>query len=432
MDEITPDGDTGHDPDTDHLAVDPAGHDTVHDLHDDIGPDAPGATLETPFATPAPPEPQLDPEPAAVPVSELPPPGPPGPPGGAPGGSHEPPPPPGPPGPPPGGWQTPPPPPPPHSGGLRRSLRRSVQHRVLGGVAAGLADYLDIDAVIVRIGFVALSVLGGSGLLLYAAGWLLIPADDTGRAVVQDFIEKRPRRRSLLTVVLGTVIAVIALSDLFSSGPWWPHWDGGFGGGGFFLGLCALALAVVLMVTSGRRRGSVLRWFALTTFVAVLAVVVVAGATIFSVEALSGVPLRGGVGDTQFRPTSAAQVAPRYRLAIGNMNVDLSDVAFGPGTTRITASVGIGNLVVDLPPHTTVSVDAHSGLGVVNVFGQGDGGFSPGRTVQSPAPPGSPGSPGLPESTPTGVTTTSTTAVPHIVLDAQAGVGHVQIIRASP
>jgi len=61
-------------------------------------------------------------------------------------------------------------------------LRRSVRNRLLGGVAAGLADYLDIDPVLVRIGFVVLAFLGGSGVLLYLAGWLLIPAEDTGRA----------------------------------------------------------------------------------------------------------------------------------------------------------------------------------------------------------------------------------------------------------
>ena len=244
MDETTPGQhvgqETGHDghdsgpgPGSDSDSDTDTDTDTTFDPGDAPGP--PETAGETPFAASSPPPP------------------PPPPPGAAPGGPHEPPSPPGPPGPPPpGGWQTPPPP---YSGGVRRSLRRSVHNRMLGGVAAGLADYLDIDPVIIRIAFVALSVLGGSGLLLYAAGWLLIPADDTGRAVVQDFIDKRPRRRSLITIVLGTVIGVIALSDLFSSGPWWPHWDGGFGGGGFFLGLCALALAVVLVITSGRGRG---------------------------------------------------------------------------------------------------------------------------------------------------------------------------------
>ena len=298
---------------------------------------------------------------------------------------------------------------------------------MLGGVAAGLAEYLDIDPLLVRIGFGVLAFVGGSGLLLYGAGWLLIPADDTGRAVMQDFVERRPRRRSLVAIVLGFVIAAIALSNLFSSGPWRPHWDGGIGGGGFFFGLGALALAAVLLVTSGRRGGSPLRWMLLTTLVAVVAVVVVAVATVFSVEALSGVPLRGGVGNTQWRPTSAAQVQARYRLAIGNMRVDLSEVAFRPGTTDVTASVGIGNLVVDVPTGPTVSVSAHSGLGDVQVFGQGNSGFSTDRIVQSTGVPG--GVTSRPDSSRTASNSASRS---HIVIDAQAGVGAVQVVRVSP
>lgn len=358
-------------------------------------------TLDNPTDQLAPAEAEPD---AAYGSTPPPPPDPPGPPE-----------PPGPPGPPPGGWQPPSQPPP--AAGHRRSLRRSGHNRILGGVSAGLADFLDIDVVIIRIGFVALAVLGGSGLLLYVAGWLLIPAEDSGRTVMQDYMERRPRRRSLITIVLGTVIGIVALSNLFSSGPWWPHWDGGLGGFGFFLGLCALALAVVLLVASGRRFGSPLRWALLTTFIAVVAVVIVAVATVFSVEALSGVPLRGGVGDTQWRPTTASQVAPRYRLAIGNMRLDLSDVTFRPGTTHVTASVGIGNLVVELPSGTAASVSAHSGLGDVQVFGQNEGGFGVRRVTQSTG-----------ERTVVSVGTAGTE--PRIVVDAQTGVGHVQVTRA--
>jgi hypothetical protein len=238
---------------------------------------------------------------------------------------------------------------------------------------------------------------------------------------VQDFVEKRPRRRSLIAIVLGTVIGVIALSNLFSSGPWWRHWDGGVGGGGFFFGLGALALAIVLLFASGRRGGSPLRWLLLTTVVAVVAMAVVAVATVFSVEALSGVPLSGGIGSTQWQPTTASQVAPRYRLAIGTMRVDLSDVDFRAGTTDVTASVGIGNLVVELPPGPTVSVTAHSGLGEVQVFGQDSGGFATNRIMQTEgtAVSGSPGS----------ATSGNATNRSHIVINAQTGVGEVQVIR---
>ena len=55
-------------------------------------------------------------------------------------------------------------------------LRRSDTDRMVGGVCGGLADYTGIDAVLWRVAFVALTLLGGSGVLFYAVLWLLMPA----------------------------------------------------------------------------------------------------------------------------------------------------------------------------------------------------------------------------------------------------------------
>ncbi len=281
---------------------------------------------------------------------------------------------------------------------------------MLGGVAAGLARYLDIDVVVVRVAFAALTVLGGSGALIYVAAWLLVPADHEQHPLARQWAERRPPRRSLVVIVLGIVIGVIALSDLFSSGPWWPHPDGGVG---LAFGAVALVLALTLVANSGgsRAAASRLRWLLVTLVLAAAAVVVVAAATVFAIEAASGVPLRGGIGDTQWRPTSAGQLAPHYRLAVGNLNVDLSDVAFRPGTTHVTASVGIGRLFVEVPPGPTVSVVAHSGLGDVEVFGQSSGGLSTVQTMQS------------------GGARSGTRS--RLVLEADAGVGQVQVVRTA-
>ncbi len=118
---------------------------------------------------------------------------------------------------------------------------------------------------------------------------------------------------------------------------------------------------------------------------------------------------------------------PRYRLAIGNMRVDLSEVAFRPGTTDVTASVGIGNLTVDVPSGPTVSVSAHSGLGDVEVFGQRNGGFSTDRIVPSSGVPG-----GVTTSPRSAGTASTSASRPHIVINAQTGVGEVQVVRVSP
>lgn len=59
---------------------------------------------------------------------------------------------------------------------IRRATRDS-RSRVLGGVAAGLARHLGVDALWVRVAFVLLAGPGGLGVMLYAAYWLVLPSD---------------------------------------------------------------------------------------------------------------------------------------------------------------------------------------------------------------------------------------------------------------
>ena len=54
-------------------------------------------------------------------------------------------------------------------------LYRSVKQRMIGGVAGGLAEYFDIDAVIIRLVFVIVALAGGGGLLVYIVLWIVLP-----------------------------------------------------------------------------------------------------------------------------------------------------------------------------------------------------------------------------------------------------------------
>ena len=60
--------------------------------------------------------------------------------------------------------------------GMRPPLLRSRTDLLVGGVAAGLARHTGVDALLWRLGFVALVFAGGSGFFLYLALWLLVPA----------------------------------------------------------------------------------------------------------------------------------------------------------------------------------------------------------------------------------------------------------------
>jgi phage shock protein C len=56
-----------------------------------------------------------------------------------------------------------------------RKLYRSKTDRKLAGVCGGLAQYFNIDPTLIRVLFVVLAVLGGSGLVLYLALWIIVP-----------------------------------------------------------------------------------------------------------------------------------------------------------------------------------------------------------------------------------------------------------------
>ena len=58
---------------------------------------------------------------------------------------------------------------------MRKRFVLSQTDKKLGGVCGGLADYFGIDALIVRLAFVALILGWGSGLLLYILLWILAP-----------------------------------------------------------------------------------------------------------------------------------------------------------------------------------------------------------------------------------------------------------------
>ena len=56
-----------------------------------------------------------------------------------------------------------------------RKLYRSKTDRKVAGVCGGLAQYFNIDPTLIRVVFVVLAVLGGSGLVLYLALWIIVP-----------------------------------------------------------------------------------------------------------------------------------------------------------------------------------------------------------------------------------------------------------------
>ena len=57
-------------------------------------------------------------------------------------------------------------------------LRRNVFNKVLGGVYSGLADYFNLDVVLVRVLFAASFLFAGVGGGLYLLLWLVVPSNN--------------------------------------------------------------------------------------------------------------------------------------------------------------------------------------------------------------------------------------------------------------
>lgn len=104
-------------------------------------------------------------------------------------------------------------------------LRRSTADRMVGGVAGGIAGRLGLDATLVRVLFVLLTIGGGTGLAVYVLAWLLVPRQGDRSAILTRALADRR------TVALGLAIAIallamllvlVALGANFVSGLVWP------------------------------------------------------------------------------------------------------------------------------------------------------------------------------------------------------------------
>jgi phage shock protein PspC (stress-responsive transcriptional regulator) len=169
-----------------------------------------------------------------------------------------------------------------------------------------------------------------------------------------------------------------------------------------------LALAGAVVFTGATIIAGVI-WDRRTAGVAVLSIVLLA---VMEATVILNIPLRGGIGNEVIRPASVDALNSDYHLAVGTLSLDLSDVDFPAGETHVGATVGIGHLVVTVPRDAVVEVEAHAGLGYLDLpGGQDRGGIRVDRSFVDGGEPGSTGS------------------GQRIVLAARVGAGEVEVVR---
>ena len=134
---------------------------------------------------------------------------------------------------------------------MPRKLTRDTQGAVIAGVAAGFGRYLDVDPVLVRLGFVLLTFANGLGILVYLAGWALMPlgfpqpasegpaaaasvsADPSGFESLRTAgnqlaaeMRKATGDAASAQLAIGSVLVVMGTLLLAHNLGWlhWPHW----------------------------------------------------------------------------------------------------------------------------------------------------------------------------------------------------------------
>jgi len=272
-------------------------------------------------------------------------------------------------------WQPPPPPPPPPG---RPQLRRSRSDKILGGVSGGLAEYTGVDALLWRVGFVALALAGGAGVVVYLLLWLLMPVGPTYYGMPAEPRVKAPAGpRSpvpgMTIAALLIVVGVLALIDRFTGWNLAPR---------DFLGAALLVVGLGLIAaafTGGRRaRGGLIA-------LGIVLSLALAAASTMPWNNLHD--FKGGMGDRTFIPATAAQVQDIYRGGAGDMTVDLTrvDVSRLSSPIRTQVQHGLGDVHVVVPQDADVRLTVMSGVGSIDAFDQGsvDSGFFPGTGTGS-------------------------------------------------
>ncbi len=87
----------------------------------------------------------------------------------------------------------------------------------------------------------------------------------------------------------------------------------------------------------------------------------ITGAVVLAAVAPSG-PVDGVIGERSFVVSSVAEVQPNYDVGIGDLYLDLSDLRI-ERSMELSAEVGAGRLVVDLPQGVPVQVEGTVGIG---------------------------------------------------------------------
>jgi phage shock protein PspC (stress-responsive transcriptional regulator) len=220
---------------------------------------------------------------------------------------------------------------------LPQPLRRAHDGRWIGGVCSGMATRWEMPVAQLRALFAAATLLGGLGLLVYAACWLVLPsdADDDSPTLLRGVASVAMLVAALAG--LATLALLSAAATLFGFG--WA----------VVVALAAFLAGALALLPSTRPA-----WVLLPLVAVALPAVVVAA---------SGVRVEAQAGLVRAAPRTPAEI-PRdgYRTGVGDLFVDLRGLEAPRGAiVPLKLETGFGRTVVALPTERCFDVEVRYG-----------------------------------------------------------------------
>ena len=68
---------------------------------------------------------------------------------------------------------------------MKKRLYKSIRDKKICGVCGGVAEYFDIDPTLVRLAWVAFTLVGGSGILAYIVAAIVMPSDNGDNGTIE-------------------------------------------------------------------------------------------------------------------------------------------------------------------------------------------------------------------------------------------------------
>jgi phage shock protein PspC (stress-responsive transcriptional regulator)/predicted membrane protein len=242
-------------------------------------------------------------------------------------------------------------------------LQRSRTNKVIGGVSGGLGEYTGIDPLLWRVGFVAVTLAWGVGLVIYPLLWLLMPAaplDPNAPPAVRAPRAPAGPRSPVPGMTLAALLIVAGIGALVTR---FTDLDLGARG---FLGsaLVVLGIGLVIAALTGVGRGA-------RGGLVVLGIVLSIAAVI-STSVDFDDRRRGPIGDRDFSPDTVAEVEESYEGGVGDLEIDLTriDPATIDRPVRFAVHHGIGDVDIVVPRDADVYVSGEGGIGEIEFEGQ--------------------------------------------------------------